>query len=240
MSIHPHNSKTAIVTGAGSGIGRALALQLGTDGYHVVLVSRTESSLHETASAFADPAAVMVSVADWSKSDQIKTVLDRTLEYFGGIDLVANVAGMASLVPIEQVTADLWRGCVDSNLSAIVLSTAAVWPIFKKQGSGLIVNISSMASFDPFPGLDIYGAAKVAVNLFTRSTARHGAEIGVRAVCIAPGAVETPMLRGLFGLDQIPRAKTLTPEQVASTICDCITGHRDFESGETIQLPSPA
>jgi NAD(P)-dependent dehydrogenase (short-subunit alcohol dehydrogenase family) len=85
----------------------------------------------------------------------------------------------------------------------------------------------------------MYASAKAAVNMFTLCTAREGAAIGVRAVALAPGAVETSMLRGLFDEKAIPHDKTLTPEQVATVIRDCLTGARRFTSGETIPVPSP-
>ena len=86
-----------------------------------------------------------------------------------------------------------------------------------------MVNVSSMASIDPFPGFATYAAAK----------------IGVKAVAVAPGAVETPMLRSMFNEQMIPKDKALSPEQVAKIITDCITGERAFTSGETIAVPSP-
>ncbi len=98
-----------------------------------------------------------------------------------------------------------------------------------------MVNVSSMASIDPFPGFSIYAASKLAVNMFTRCIAQEG----LRAVAIAPGAVETPMLRGLFDESVIPRDKALDPAEVAKVIVDCITGNRAFESGEVITVPSP-
>jgi NAD(P)-dependent dehydrogenase (short-subunit alcohol dehydrogenase family) len=96
-----------------------------------------------------------------------------------------------------------------------------------------------MASFDPFPGLAIYAAAKVAINMFTHCIAQEGEKIGVKSVCVAPGAIETPMLRGLFGKDVLPTEKTLDPKEVAGFIVDCITGKRGFKSGETVVMASP-
>jgi len=132
---------------------------------------------------------------------------------------------------------------IDTNLTSVVHLTAAVWPHLRKSdehAGGVIVNVSSMASFDPFPGFALYAAAKIGVNMFTLCTGREGAEHGIRAVCIAPGAVETSMLRGLFDESVIPPDKALSPDAVAACIADCITGRRDYESGETIEFASPA
>jgi len=97
---------------------------------------------------------------------------------------------------------------------------------------------SSMAAFDPFRGFNMYGAAKAAVNLFTKATADEGKRINLNAVAVGPGAVETDMLRDNFSEKAIPKDMTLDPAEVAAVLRDCITGDRDFEPGETILLPS--
>ena len=229
--------KVAIVTGAGSGIGRAVAVRLGAEGYCVVLVSRGRKNLETTAELVEGE--TFVYPADVTDSESITTLTEDVLSSFGRIDALVNVAGYAELLPIEQVTADHWRKTIDVNLSAAVLLTAAVWPAFKAQASGVVVNVSSMASIDPFPGFATYAAAKVGLNMFTSCTAKEGEEIGVRAVSVAPGAVETPMLRSMFDEGMIPADKTLSPVAVAEVICGCITGERGFDNGETIALPSP-
>ncbi len=228
----------AIVTGAGSGVGRATAIALAQGGYRLLLVARTESALRQTAQLAAGPDTAILPV-DVAAPDAATRIVEHALQRFGRIDAIANVAGAAPLLPIDQVTPQIWRTCIDTNLSAIVLLTAAAWPTFQKQRRGVVVNVSSLASLDPFPHFAIYAAAKVGVNMFTRCTASEGAPIGVRAVCIAPGAVETPMLRSLFNEQAIPPDQCLPPADVAAVIRDCITGTRDFTSGQTIPLHSP-
>jgi NAD(P)-dependent dehydrogenase (short-subunit alcohol dehydrogenase family) len=176
-------------------------------------------------------------------------IIGATLDRFGRLDALVNVAGFASQTPIEQITADEWRATIDTNLSAVVMLTAAAWPALRASasggdserafGGGVIVNVSSMASIDPFPQFAMYAAAKAGVNLFTRCTASEGAEWGIRAVAVAPGAVETPMLRSMFDERVIPREKALAPEDVAKVICGCVTGKRGFEAGEVIVVGSP-
>ncbi len=237
----PH--KTAIVTGAGSGIGRQTSIQLAAAGYHLVLVSRTRDQLEETADLAADATSLSVQcdVTPTDLCDPVATrsLVEKTIDRFGRIDAIANVAGYSPLQPIEETSIEEWESVIDTNLSCVVHLTAEAWPILRKQGGGVIVNVSSMASIDPFPGLSIYAAAKAGLNMFTKCTAREGEPHGIRAVGIAPGAVETPMLRSLFDLDAIPHERTLDPKDVARTIRDCITGNRQFESGETILMPSP-
>jgi 3-oxoacyl-[acyl-carrier protein] reductase len=226
----------AIVTGAGSGIGRATALLLGQAGYQLAMVARTEAKLQETAAALPAGARSEIIAADVSDPGQVQRIVERTLERWGRIDALVNVAGAAPNLPIAQVTPAIWRSCIDTNLSAIVLLTAACWPTFRGQNGGVIVNVSSMASLDPFPGFAIYAAAKAGVNLFTRCTAEEGKAIHLRAVTIAPGAVETPMLRSVFDEKMISRDRTLAPEEIANVIRDCVTGQRPFESGQVIVI----
>jgi len=235
--------RVAIVTGAGSGIGRATGILLAKAGYHLTLVGRSRDKLEETADLAAQTAApgvvCLVAPTDLCEVTSTRNLAQQTLERFGQLDAIANVAGDAPLMPIEKITPEAWRGCIDVNLSAVVHLTASAWPIFRAQGGGVIVNVSSMASIDPYPELAIYAAAKAGLNMFTQCTAREGQEIGVKAVAIAPGAVETPMLRGLFNETELPPSKTLDPAEVAEVIMDCITGDRAFEPGETIAMPSP-
>jgi len=230
--------KTAIVTGAGSGVGRATAIQLAERGYRVALVARTEEKLKETQSRIGDAAIVLP--ADLTDAQACHKVVSDTVEQLGQLDVLVNVAGSAPLQPIERITPDIWQQCVDINLSAVVHLTAAAFPVFRKQKSGFIANVSSMASIDPFPGFNIYAAAKVGVNLFTKATADEGQKRGINAVAIAPGAIETQMLRDNFKEKLIPKDKTLSPEQVATVLVECICGEREFEPGETLALPSPS
>lgn len=215
---------------------------LAAEGYETALVGRTRSKLEDTADQIrhkSKHAVCELMPVDLADAAATEGLIDRVLDRFGRIDALANVAGAAPFLPIDQVTRDVWRQCVDTNLSYVVQLTSAVWPVMKQQRGGMIVNVSSMASVDPFPGLAIYATAKAGLNLFTRCTAREGSEIGIKAVAIAPGAIETPMLRSLFDEASLPRDKTLDPIVVGELIRDCITGRRDFEPGETIQFPSP-
>ncbi len=232
--------KIAIVTGAGSGIGRDTAVLLAEAGYDLALAARTESALRDTAEMigeeFEGRRETLVVPTDLTDPDAVRNLIGRTLERFERVDALANVAGSAPLGPIEAITAESWRACVDTNLSSVVLTTAAIWPTLQRQKAGVVVNVSSLASVDPFPGFSMYAAAKIGVNMFTHCTAQEGKRHGIRAVAVAPGAVETAMLRQNFDEKTIPADKTLDPSVIAGVIRDCITGTRDFKPGETIVL----
>ena len=237
------NQRVVVITGAGSGVGRQAALLLADAGYSTVLVARNKNKLKETAKQIhinsGLDALTHVLPADLCDDQSGRQIVEQSLHTFGRIDAVANIAGFANLNPIDQNTPELTRQGIDTNLTAVINLTAALWPVFKKQKYGIIVNVSSMSSIDPFPGFSIYAAAKCGLNMFTHCIAMEGTDIGIRAVAIAPGAIETPMLRKIFHTTQIPPDKTLDPIEVAAVVCDCITGRQSFTSGQTIELPSP-
>ena len=134
------------------------------------------------------------------------------------------------------MTVEQWRAVIDTNLSAAFYATRAAWPAFERQGGGVVVNISSAAARDPFPGFAAYGAAKAGLNLFGLSAAREGERIGVRVHTIAPGATETGMFRQLMTAEQYPPEKTLDPADVARVVLQCVRGDLRYTSGEVIYL----
>jgi NAD(P)-dependent dehydrogenase (short-subunit alcohol dehydrogenase family) len=225
--------KVAIITGAGGGIGRATAVELSRAGFKTVLVGRTESKLRETQKLV--PESMVVS-ANVTKLDDVDRIVAQTLSRFGRIDALVNNAGVAHVLSIEQTTPQIWREVIDTNLSAAFYLCRAVWPTLRSQSSGVIVNISSLAARDPFPGFLAYGPAKAALNNFGLLLAREGAAIGVRVHTVAPGAVETAMLRSAFSEEQLPAENALSPTDVARVVVQCVTGELRHTSGQVIWL----
>jgi NAD(P)-dependent dehydrogenase (short-subunit alcohol dehydrogenase family) len=211
--------RVAIITGAGSGIGRATALRLGTRGYRLMLVGRREQLLRDTANAVPTPTVIVP--ADVTAAGAGEHIVAAALAHFGRVDLVVNNAGVAPSLTVEQTTDDRWRQVLDTNLSAAFALSRAVWATFRRQGGGAIVNVSSVAARDPWPGFAAYAAAKAGLVALGLSLAREGATIGVRAYTVAPGATETPMLRALLGPDQLAPADALDPAEVAAVIAAC-------------------
>jgi NAD(P)-dependent dehydrogenase (short-subunit alcohol dehydrogenase family) len=226
----------AIVTGAGSGIGRAVALALGEEGYRLALVGRDADKLQSTADRV--PEALLIA-ADLSEPDAALVVVDKTIDRWGRVDVLVNNAGVAPLVPIVETTDTLIDETFAINAFAPIRLVASVWPVFRRQESGCVVNLSSMAVADPFPGFAVYAASKGAVDSLTRSVINEGRVYGIRAFSVAPGAVETPLLRASFSAQAIPPTATLDPRDVARVVVDCIQGRREADLGRTILLPSP-
>ena len=238
----PESTKpVVIITGAGSGVGRDLAVLMSEAGYACVLAARTEDALEDTARLCAEEvpsSETLVVPTDVADPVQVQALIDTTLQQFGRIDALANVAGYAPLQPIQRIEDETLKRCTAVNFDAVVYTTRAAWPTFKAQKAGVVCNVSSMGAFDPFTGFNIYGAMKAAVNIFTKATADEGKRLNVNAYCIAPGAIETPMLRENFSEKAIPAESTLDPMDVAAAISECLTGKTDMQSGETRQMPS--
>ncbi len=230
-------ANVAIITGAGSGIGRAAAALLSARGWRLGLIGRRAERLNGTGAVLTTPwFAVPANIAN---AEQLQRALDSIAAHFGRVDALVNNAGVAPMGPIDRLSLDSLRECFDVNAAAPAIALARVWPLFRRQGKGCVVNVSSMATVDPFPGFMAYAAAKASVNMLAHAAAKEGRAIGVRAFAIAPGAVETDMLRANFSATTIPSTRTLPPEEVARVIVACIMGERDEENGKTILLPSP-
>lgn len=227
-------SPVAIITGAGRGIGRATAVTAAKAGYRVIAVSRSEADIAETIRLIGGGGlAIPLDVTD---PPQVDRMIDQTLRRFGRIDAVVNNAGVAPSVPLAEMSIEQWRTVIDTNLSSAFYLIRAVWPTFKQQGGGAVVNISSAAARDPFAGLGAYGAAKSGLNLLGLAAAREGQPIGVRVHTIAPGATETAMFRQLADHSTWPTEKTLDPSEVADVVIRCLRGELAHTSGEVIYL----
>lgn len=241
--------KCALVTGAGSGIGRAAALRLARKGYAAALVGRTAASLEVVAEEIrAGGGTAKGLVADVSVDSQVEVMVARVMDAYGRIDALVNCAGSAPAVPLARLATQQWRDIVESNLSSAFYMTSAVWPVMVRQfeqarregvpaeggAGGVVVNISSMASRDPFAGLGAYGAAKAGLNMLTMAWGREGKDCGIRVVGIAPAAVDTPMFHQLMGGKAIPEGVMLVPEDVAAMVCEAVDGALRYCSGETV------
>ena len=227
----------AIVTGAGSGIGRATAVMLAQRGYALALVGRREAALRDTAAMLKSQSIAVAT--DISDAAACESLISATESKLGRIDVLINNAGSAPMVPIEKSGPTVIDEVFDVNALGPAYLIHFAWPVFVRQKRGCIVNVSTMGTIDPFPGFFAYAAAKASVNLMALSCANEGKRHGIRAFSVAPGSVETAMLRGNFPESKLPRSRVLTPEAVAQVIVDCVEGKRDSENGKTIVVPSP-
>ncbi len=180
--------------------------------------------------------AAMAVPTDVARHEEVDRLAQATLDRFGRIDAVVNNAGLAPARSIIEMTISEWQAVLDTNLSAAFYLCKAAWPAFERQRSGVVVNVSSEAARDPFPGFAAYAAAKAGLNLLGLCAVREGQAIGVRVHTVAPGAVETGMLRRLFSPEQLAAEDALDPRDVAAIIIDCVRGALACSSGEVMYV----
>lgn len=226
--------RVALVTGAGRGIGRETARVLAECGARVALAARSPAELAETAREIESRKGVTTTIAtDVSDPAQVERLVHRTAETLGGLHILVNCAGAAPGAPIEQFTHDMFEQCFAANARSVYLCCRTAWPFLAEAaGGGVIINVSSVAAYDPFPGFAVYGACKAFVNSMTHALAVEGRPRGIRVLGVAPGAVETGMLRAAY--PDFPRDQTLDPGAVAAFIAVLAGPACQFASGQTI------
>ncbi|MBS0188369.1 MAG: SDR family oxidoreductase [Planctomycetes bacterium] len=228
--------KTAIITGAGSGIGLSTARKLYAAGFGLLLAGRDMEKLRAAA---AELPGVLTRAVDLSDSAQVESLIAEGLASLGRLDALVNNAGWTPLKPVGSHASEEIERVFRVNAIGPCVAIAKAFPIMQRQGGGCIVNVSSMATVDPFPGFFAYAAAKASLNLMVRSVANEGKSKNIRAYAVAPGAVETPLLRSMFSEKAIPKHRALHPDDVAQVIVDCVLGVREKDNGTTILVPSP-
>lgn len=199
--------KTAIVTGAGSGMGRETALLLASQGARVIVIDRNLAGARETASAAqalgAQSAAYCVDV---TRSEEVTRTIRAIASEHGPADLVANLAGIYDVRPVEEIDDERWQGMMAVNFYGMVHICRAVLPAMMERRSGVILNMSSIHALRGQSNSAAYAASKSAVTGFTRSIAREKARLGIRANAVAPGAINTPLWRGELTGDALAKA----------------------------------
>jgi NAD(P)-dependent dehydrogenase (short-subunit alcohol dehydrogenase family) len=189
--------KVALVTGAGSGVGRAAALALLREGYSVVLAGRRREALERTAAlAGTDGPPALVVPADVSDAASVRELFQKTRDAFGRLDLLFNNAGTgAPAVPLEDLTPEQWRRVVDVNLTGAFLCTQAAFRLMKEQAprGGRIINNGSISAHTPRPNSAPYTATKHAITGLTKSTALDGRKYDIACGQIDIGNAETEM-----------------------------------------------
>lgn len=182
----------AVVTGAGKGIGKAIAERLIAEGASVVVLSRNISELKKSYASYSD-GQVVIFDGDVTSEKDMDNVVKTTLKKFGRVDLLVNNAGINFHKGLDDTEVEEFESIVNTNIKGVFLAARAVIPVMKKQKAGLIINIGSKISHNTNvgPGKVLYATTKYAVEGFSYALNKELKEFGVRVVCLMPGTVRT-------------------------------------------------
>lgn len=226
-----------LITGGSSGIGLASAVHFAKQGYDVSICGRREAKLSAAQEMILnsnESIECLTTQADLTDVKQAKMVAQQTIERFGHVDVLVNNAANSPLAPFEKITAEMFESAINTNIRSLFYLTQIVWKQMLDRNTGVVVNISSLSAIDPFPGFSLYGACKAWLDLLTHALAGEGEKAGVRVCSIRPGAVETPMLRGLF--PDFPADQCVQPSDIAATVWACVNDAKKYPSGEAFAV----
>lgn len=240
-------AKIALVTGASSGIGAATALKLAENGAKVGLAARRADRLEELVQKIrasgGDAVALEMDVVD---EQAVISSVNRLAAEFGTIDIVFNNAGVMPLSDLDTLKTEEWNRMVDVNIKGVLNTTAAALPYMTKQGSGHIVNTSSIAGRKVFAGLSVYCATKHAVTALSEGMRLElSKKHNIRVTCIQPGAVETELYDQITDANyrqQMEDLKTqmefLTAENIAETVLFALQAPKHVDIAELFVMPT--
>ena len=240
------SSPVVLITGALTGIGRATALAFAKEGARIVVSGRRDEAGQSLANELRALGAEAEFIrADVRHEDDVRNLVDRTVARFGRLDAAVNNAGTEGEPgPVTEQTAETYAATFDTNVLGTLLSLKHELRVMLAQGSGNIVNISSVVGKIGFPGASVYTASKHAVEGLTKAAALEGAPAGVRVNAVAPGPIETGMLDRFTGSEEakagfaatIPAKRFGTPEEVAQTILFLASDKAPFLTGQSIAV----
>jgi len=235
--------KVAIVTGAGSGIGRAIALRFANEGATVVVAELNAKSGEETAAMIREQDHEAISVrTDVSKTEDVRKLFEEVDRRGWELDILINNAGNAGgkLTPLEELSDEQWDATVDVHLGGTFRCCREALKRMKPRKQGIIVNFGSVAGLRGLPGSSPYTAAKGGIISLSKSLAHEVAPEGIRVNCIAPGWIDTPILENLPEkwlprmIKDTPLGRLGTPEDIAGVAMFLSTDDSAYVTGQII------
>lgn len=241
------DGKIALVTGGGTGIGRAIALELARSGAHVVVnYHKSQQEAEEVAQEITHTGGKAIAVqTDVTKKAEVQNLVNTAVEQFGRIDILINNAGdLIQRCAIVDMPEELWDAIMALNVKGVFLVTQVVLPVMFQQGSGNIVNITSIAARTGGGGHSVaYATAKGAVSTFTRGLAKEVVKQGIRVNAVAPGATLTRFQERYSTPEKIAQFTAETPlgrcgiaEDMVGAVLYLVSDYSSFVIGETIDV----
>ena len=222
--------QTALITGAGSGLGAAIARALASEGAWCVLAGRRPEPLERIRLEIgASARAIPTDVRDEA---QIEALVAQTVAEFGGVDILVNNAGVFHETPLAETTTALWDETLAVNLRGAFLLCRAAWPHMQKRGRGQIVNVSSVAGVQGYAAEAAYCASKFGLNGLTAALALEGKPHNIRVSAVCPGAVDTPLWEGRAASEVVQRM--MQPEPIAELVRWLVTSPPSVDFGTVI------
>ncbi|HHO6641494.1 TPA: SDR family oxidoreductase [Staphylococcus aureus] len=210
--------KVAVVTGAGSGIGEAIATLLHEEGVKVILAGRNKDKLQNVANQLAQD-SVKVVPTDVTKKEEVDELIKIAQQTFGGLDIVINSAGQMLSSKITDYQVDEWDSMIDVNIKGTLYTTQAALPTMLEQSGGHLINIASISGFEVTKSSTIYSATKAAVHTITQGLEKELAKTGVKVTSISPGMVDTAITAAYNPTDR----KKLEPQDIAEAVLYALT-----------------
>lgn len=205
--------KVAVVTGAGSGIGEAIATLLHEEGVKVILAGRNKDKLQNVANQLAQD-SVKVVPTDVTKKEEVDELIKIAQQTFGGLDIVINSAGQMLSSKITDYQVDEWDSMIDVNIKGTLYTAQAALPTMLEQSSGHLINIASISGFEVTKSSTIYSVTKAAVHTITQGLEKELAKSGVKVTSISPGMVDTAITAAYNPSDR----KKLDPQDIAEAV----------------------
>jgi NAD(P)-dependent dehydrogenase (short-subunit alcohol dehydrogenase family) len=231
----PLGGRVAIVTGASSGIGEAVARALAGAGAAMVLAARSAGKLAALAAEIHDAGGTALDLpTDVTREAEVRALFARTIERFGRLDILVNNAGIADHTATEALSLARWREVIDANLTSAFLCSREALAVMRRQGRGRIVNIGSLSAKVPRPDTVAYVASKFGLEGLTRSLALDGRAHGVTASILHPGVVATALASGMAAL---PAREISSPADVARMLLLMVTLPDEVNVLELLAVP---
>lgn len=238
--------RVAIITGGGSGIGRSCARLMASAGALVVIMGRRRERLENVVAEIReDGGTALATPGSVVEESDIKRCVDQTIDIHGRIDILVNNAGVAgSGDPIHEMQDETWDRVLDTNLTGVFRMSRAVLPHMMRAGSGVIVNVASVAGIVNFFTDAAYCSAKAGVIMLTKHLAVAYAKHGIRCNCVCPAVVDTPMIEPFIGErtskqavgDMHPIGRIATPEEVARSVSYLASDEAGFVTGTVLTI----